>query len=88
MSFWGSFIARARVRRGRRALPGAIHGGVAVAAAWAALEAAGVRGTAEEVQRVGRWVQELVGAPREAEAKLELAGGDPARRAGGARHRR
>ena len=41
-----------------------------------------------EVQRVGRWVQELVGAPREAEAKLELAGGDPARRAGGARHRR
>ena len=40
------------------------------------------------LQRVGRWVQELVGAPREAKAKLELAGGVPARRAGGARHRR
>ena len=41
MGFWGSFIARARVRRGRRALPGAVHGGVAVAAVEAALEAAG-----------------------------------------------
>ena len=40
------------------------------------------------LQRVGRWVQELVGAPREAETKLDLAGGVPARRAGGARHRR
>ena len=41
MGFWGSFIARARVRRGRRALPGAVRGGVAVAAVGAALEAAG-----------------------------------------------
>ena len=41
-----------------------------------------------EVQRVRRWVQKLVEVPPEAEAKLELAGGDPARRAGGARHRR
>jgi len=40
------------------------------------------------LQRVGRWVQELVGAPREAETKLDLAGGVPARWAGGARHRR
>ena len=36
----------------------------------------------------GQWVQGLVGTPREAKAKLDLAGGDPARRAGGARHRR
>ena len=35
-----------------------------------------------------QWVQKLVEAPREAEAKLDLAGGVPARRAGGARHRR
>ena len=40
------------------------------------------------LQRVGRWVQELVEAPREAEAKLDLTGGVPARRAGGAWHRR
>jgi len=33
--------ARALARRGRRALPGAVHGGVAVAAVEAALEAAG-----------------------------------------------
>ena len=51
MGFWGSFIARARVRRGRRALPAAVHGSVAVAAAGVVLEAAGVRGTAEELQR-------------------------------------
>ena len=30
-----------------------------------------------EVQRVGRWVQEHVEVPREAEAKLELACGRP-----------
>src|SRR6185437_7199309 len=51
IDFWGMCSARALARRGRRALPGAVHGGVAVAAAWAALEAAGVRGTAEELQR-------------------------------------
>jgi len=51
MGLWGSLIARARVRRGRRALPAAVHGGVAVAAAGVVLEAAGVRGTAEELQR-------------------------------------
>ena len=51
MGLWGSFIARARVRRGRRALPAAVHGGVAVAAAGVVLEATGVRGTAEELQR-------------------------------------
>ena len=38
---WGLSSARARARGGRRALPGAVHGGAAVAAAWAALEAAG-----------------------------------------------
>ena len=37
---------------------------------------------------MGSWVQKLVEVPREAEAKLELAGGDLERRAGGARHRR
>ena len=51
MGLWGSLIARARVRRGRQALPAAVHGGVAVAAAGVVLEAAGVRGTAEELQR-------------------------------------
>ena len=45
------------------------------------------RGEGRRHQRVGRWVQELVEAPREAETKLDLAGGVPARRAGGARHR-
>ena len=44
MGLWGSLIARARVRRGRRALPAAVHGGVAVAAVGAVLEAAGRRG--------------------------------------------
>ena len=48
---WDMCRARALARRGRRALPGAVHGGVAVAAAWAALETAGVRGTAGELQR-------------------------------------
>ena len=51
MGLWGSLIARARVRRGRRALPGAVRGGIAVAAVGVVLEAAGVRGTAEELQR-------------------------------------
>ena len=37
-----------------------------------------------EVQRVGRWVQEHVEVPREAEAKLELACGRPRAAAGGA----
>ena len=36
MGFWGSFIARARVRRGRQELSAAVHGDVEVA-----LEAAG-----------------------------------------------
>jgi hypothetical protein len=34
-----------------------------------------------EVQRVGRWVQELVELPREAAAKLEVAWAIPVRRA-------
>ena len=41
IDFWGMCSARALARRGRRALPGAVHGGVAVAAVEAALEAAG-----------------------------------------------
>ena len=41
MGLWGSLFARARVRRGRRALPGAVRGGVAVAAVGAILEAGG-----------------------------------------------
>ena len=51
MGLWGSLIARARVRRGRRALPAAVHGGVAVAAVGAVLEAAGARGSAGRLQR-------------------------------------
>ena len=38
---WGSYRARALARRARRALSRAVHGGVAVAAVGAALEAAG-----------------------------------------------
>jgi len=88
MGLWGSFIARAHVRRGRQALPGAIHGGVAVAAVWMALEAARVRGTAWEHQREegGRWGGS--GATRrcqrEAKAKSELACGRSSAAAGGA----
>ena len=76
--FWGFCSARARDREGRRALQRALHGGIAVAAAWAALEAAGVRGMVGEHQREqgGRWVGSGAtrGRQREAEAKLELAG--------------
>ena len=65
MGLWGSLIARARVRRGRRALPGAVRGGVAVAAVGAALEAAGrvarsgnssVRQQEGEEERCDAWV--------------------------------
>ena len=48
---WGMCSARALARRGRRALPGAVHGGVAVAAAWAALEAAGRVARPRRLQR-------------------------------------
>ena len=41
IDFWGSCSAQALARRGRRALPGAVHGDGEVAAAWAALEVAG-----------------------------------------------
>ena len=41
MGLWGSSIARALARRERRALQGALHDGVAVAAVGAVLEAAG-----------------------------------------------
>ena len=41
MGFWGSFIARARVRRGRQELSAAVHGDGEVASVGAALEAAG-----------------------------------------------
>ena len=63
--------------------------GLATAASlWRPRDGSGRRGEGRELQRAGSWVQKLVGAPREAEAKLDLAGGVPARRAGGARHRR
>ena len=48
---WGFCSARARDREGRRALQPALHGGIAVAAARAALRSAGARGTAGELQR-------------------------------------
>jgi len=70
------------VRRGRQALPGAIHGGVAVAAVWMALEAARVRGTAGEAptrgNRRGRRSSATRGRQREQEAAgkaLHGAGG-------------
>ena len=54
---WGMCSARALARRGRRALPGAVHDGVAVAATWAALEAAGRVARPGRLQREarGRW---------------------------------
>ena len=55
MDFWGSCSAHARARGGRRPLQRAIHGGVAVAAAWAALEAAG------RVARPGKLQREATG---------------------------
>ena len=91
MGLWGSLIARAHVRRGRRALPAAVHGGVAVAAAGVVLEAAGVRGTAEELQReatgggggrprrVGASARRINGredAPRRRRAALSVDGGE------------
>ena len=56
-AFWGFCRARALARRVRRALPGAVHGDGEVAAAWAALEAAGRVAREEEGQREarGRW---------------------------------
>ena len=57
IDFWGSCSTRALARRVRRALPRAVHGGVAVAAAWAALEAAGRVARPGRLQREasGRW---------------------------------
>ena len=77
-AFWGTCSAAAREESRAGALQRALHGGVAVAAAWVALEAAGVRGTVGEHQREqgGRWVGSGAtrGCQREAKAKLELAG--------------
>ena len=55
IDFWGMCSARALARRGRRALQRPFHGGVAVAAAWAGLEAAG------RVARPGRLQREATG---------------------------
>ena len=55
IAFCGFCRARALARRVRRALPGAVHGSVAVAAAWAALEAAG------RVARPGKLQREATG---------------------------
>ena len=54
---WGSCRARALARRARRALSRAVHGGVAVAAVGAALEAAGRVAWLGRLQREarGRW---------------------------------
>ena len=70
---WGSCTARALARRVRRALPRAVHGGVAVAAAWAALEAAG------RVARPGRLQREATGGGGGAARRV----GDSARRSNG-----
>ena len=86
--FWGFCSARARDKEGRRALQRALHGGITVAAARAALRSAGARGTAGEgtARWQGRWSGSGAtrGRQREAEAKLELAGRKP-RAAGGRR---
>ena len=64
IDFCGSCRARALARRVRRALPGAVHGGVAVAAAWAALEASG------RVARPGRLQREATGGGGGAERRV------------------
>ena len=73
---------RAREKRG-----GLCPGRATAASRWRPAGAHWARGAGWRLQREGSWVQKLVEVPREAEAKLELAGGDPERRAGGARHR-
>ena len=55
IEFWDSCSARALARREQRALKGALHGGVAVAAVGVALEAA------ERVARLGRLQREATG---------------------------
>ena len=76
-------LMRAREKRG-----GLYPGRATAASRWRPAGAHWARGAGWRLQREGSWVQKLVEVPREAEAKLELAGGDPERRAGGARHRR
>jgi hypothetical protein len=76
-------LMRAREKRG-----GLCPGRATAASRWRPAGAHWARGAGWRLQREGSWVQKLVEVPREAEAKLELAGGDPERRAGGARHRR
>ena len=73
IAFWGFCRARALARRVRRALPGAVHGGIAVAAAWAALEAAG------RVARPGRLQREATGGGGAPGRRV----GDSARRSNG-----
>jgi len=51
IEFWDSCSVRALARRDRRALQGALHGGVAVAAVGVVLEAAGRVAREEEGQR-------------------------------------
>ena len=82
IDFWGSCSTRALARRVRRALPGAVHGDGEVAAAWAALEAAG------RVARPGRLQHEATGggggAARRVGASAKQRGG----REGSPRRRR
>ena len=91
IGFWDIFRARALARRGRRALQRAFHGGVAVAAAWAALEAAGRVARPGKLQREatggGGALERRVGAspkqrdgregsPRRRRAALSVDGGE------------
>ena len=83
IAFWGFCRARALARRVRRALPGAVHGDGEVAAAWAALEAAGRVARLGRLQREarGRWRRSsaMRGHQREARgAGLALHGGQAA----------
>ena len=67
---------RAREKRG-----GLCPGRATAASRWRPAGAHWARGAGWRLQREGSWVQKLVEVPREAEAKLDLAGGDLARRA-------
>ena len=82
MGLWGSLIARARVRRGRRALPAAVHGGVAVAAGAGASGRGSARGTAGggTARWQGRWRGSGATRGRQCEAKRGRAGSPRRRR--------
>ena len=82
---YGALGSEVRANWGSLVLQRARHGGVGVAAA-RSFGGGVAKGGGTSAR--GQWFQELVKAPREVEAKLNLAGGDPARRRAAWRCRR